>query len=233
MFDVEHNLKVAAHRRDTLLKEYDICARRADFNTSLVWTWATLLVSVNGAALGIGFRGATGVSPLGDYLSFTFVGLAGSLALWWWQAASSRWHETIRVLYERMKEIEFECDMWSNRYIDIHDETSFNGTALQVRLRKATGRAYRADPNRGTSPSAMRSHLSLGVPGVWTVVVVMKAFAVPAKGHLCATWMQDSCIAFDSADWAHVALLSAVAVVVLVGPGLWVQRRFGAARPAQ
>jgi hypothetical protein len=204
-------------RRDTILKEYDICARRADFNTGLIWTWATLLVSVNGAALGFLHRGSAPIPVFDSYLSFMYIGFAGSSVVCWWIAASNRWHEIIRILYERMDDIEAECGMAGNHNIKVHDNPELKGPHQEA-LRKATGRSAQANPDRGISLKYMRVMLSFSVPSIWAIAVALRSFDVVADGKLCMPLLLHCGTPFQFADYVQAIKLAAFGTAVLFVP---------------
>ena len=219
MSDTENNLKLIALNRDVLLKEYDVIARRADFNTGLIWTWATLLVSVNGAAFGLLHQAPANplvTSQVERFLAFVCVGLAGSSAIWWWQLAARRWHEVIQIFYARMKWIEERCGMAANRFIELHDDPSYATTSEQKLLRKATGRQNRANPNHGISLERVRTHLSVGVPGIWACAITIRALMVVTDGKFCLAGLQARCISLEGTEYVLVSILAIAGLIPLL-----------------
>jgi hypothetical protein len=220
MTDAEHELKERAMRQDILIREYDICARRADFHTNLIWTWGTLLVSANGAALALLHNRTQPVMPLDAYFAFLIVGWAGSAAIWWWHAACNRWHEIIVLQYERMNDIESECGLGGNRYIRVHDNPDAVDKALQVRLRRATGRIRKGNPDRLIGPQALRTKLCLGIPLVWAAAAAVRAFAVAAGGSACIVSVQASCAQLRPGEYGSAIALACVGAAILFGTWL-------------
>ena len=150
---------VDKNRPSIILEEYKICSSRADHLTTLIWSLATALLSLSAGALFL-----TGqlylsildrsVQPFINFRSLVavcilswIVALISSLILIWWNDVADRWHNTIKVWYHRMKELELALNMWCNRDIDIkmHSKTESQNSFRKRKMRysKEGGQAKR------------------------------------------------------------------------------------------
>jgi|CXWL01.1.fsa_nt_gi ABC-type multidrug transport system fused ATPase/permease subunit len=106
---------------EILLKEYEIA--RYNFNQLEGNIWQTAAVFI---ALSIG--GVTVFFTLtehnwSNFMATTGIALISIFILWYWYGTVNRWLSLEAVLLYRMREIETELNMWSQRYMDYLDTT--------------------------------------------------------------------------------------------------------------
>lgn len=170
-------------RLSARLAEYQIGTTRADFHTQLIWTWATAILGINAA--GVGLLAHADKYSEGRFLLVSLLAAAASFLVWWWNLASDRWHVIIRTMYVRLHEIESDQGMRLHRSIDLRDRPTLPQdhpeAAIQTRIRGETG--Y---PNTGSiGLKALRTHLRYGVPIIWSFVLFSESVAFLTAGRPC------------------------------------------------
>lgn len=173
-------------RLSVLLTEYQVGTTRADFHTQLIWTWATALIGVNAA--GIGLLTQMGKYSEGRFFLISLLAAAASFLVWWWNLAANRWHVLIRMMYMRLHQIEESLGMGLNRSIRLHDESLPPGhpdMEIQKHLRNQTG--Y---PSGSIRLKELRALLFYGVPVVWSLVMLSESLAFVTAGRPCLLVLQ-------------------------------------------
>ena len=104
------------HRELLLLEEYRIISEKTNKLTGLIWYLTTGVYTFVGFAL-INII----TKPLFIFYSF-LISLTASFMILLYLKVSNRWHEIIRLLYERIDIIEERLDFYGNRLIGIKDK---------------------------------------------------------------------------------------------------------------
>lgn len=185
------------------IAEYQVGSTRADFHTQLIWTWATTLVGVNAA--GVGLLAQTDKYFEGRFLLVSLLAAAATFLVLWWNLAADRWHVLIRAWYVRLQEIEADLGMHLNRYVGMRDGPTLPedhpDADTQALLREQTGH-----PNTGAiGPKKLRILLRFGVPATWALVMLAEAVAFVTAGRPCLLLTPSvECKALDPISYAMV-----------------------------
>ncbi len=180
--------KLRESKVDALLVEYQVCATRADFHTQLIWTWASAMLGINAA--GVGLLAQADKYSEGRFVLVSLLAAAATFLVWWWNLAADRWHVIIRVIYVRLDEIESHLGMRHNGYITLRNSTTFDwdhpDAKIQQLLREKTN--YPVTGSVGLKD--LRTLLIFGVPLTWILVLLAEAMAFVTSGRPCLTLLQ-------------------------------------------
>jgi hypothetical protein len=156
-----------------LLKEYETARSTCNQFESNMWQTAAVFIIASLAGVSILFTLTE--HSWTNLIGVTGIGLISIFILWYWSGTVDRWLSLDAVLLHRMREIETELGMWTQRYTQYLDRTRIykQQYKLEPNQRKRFSKLDEEIPHYATVPNRVRIRFLIFVLALgWIILIV-------------------------------------------------------------
>lgn len=171
-------MKINKQTQEALLKEYETA--RSTFNQVEGNIWQTAAVFIVLSLGGVSVLFTLTEHSWSNFIAVTGIGVISIFILWYWLGTVNRWWSLESILLYRMREIEAELGLWTQRYIYYMDRTRIYKDEIEIGQKDKIrfSKLNEKIPHYTKTPARVRIRVLISVLAIGWIVLIARELAL-------------------------------------------------------